>query len=92
MITPPLPQDGGTAQTAIQVYAVNLIEIRLEERWQLISNQSGVTSSFTTKADCHWCVLKSCLFTTCLVSKFTIVTRLSKGRPHVFHIKAEASC
>ena len=29
MITPPLPRDGGTARTEIQVYAVNLIEIRL---------------------------------------------------------------
>ena len=26
--------------TAIQVHAVNLIEIRLEERWQPISHQS----------------------------------------------------
>ena len=40
MITPPLLQDVGTAQTAIQVHAVNLIEIRLGERWQPISNQS----------------------------------------------------
>ena len=37
VITPPLPRNGGTA---IQVHAVNLIEIRLGERWQLISNQS----------------------------------------------------
>ena len=28
VITPPLPRDGGTARTAIQVHAVNLIEIR----------------------------------------------------------------
>ena len=27
VITPPLPGDGGTAQTAIQVHAVNLIEL-----------------------------------------------------------------
>ena len=27
VIKPPLPQDGGTARTAIQVHAVNLIEI-----------------------------------------------------------------
>ena len=40
VITPPLPRDGGTTQTAIQVHAVNLIEIRLGERGQLISNQS----------------------------------------------------
>ena len=40
LITPPLPRDGGTAQTAVQVYAVNLIEIRLGKRWQPISNQS----------------------------------------------------
>ena len=39
VITPPLPQNGGTARTAIQVHVVNLIEIRLGERWQLISNQ-----------------------------------------------------
>ena len=40
VITPPLPRDGGTARTAIQVHAVNLIEIRLGERWQPILNQS----------------------------------------------------
>ena len=40
VITPSLPRDGGTARTAIQVHAVNLIEIRLRERWQSISNQS----------------------------------------------------
>ena len=38
VITPPLPRDRGTARTAIQVHAVNLIEIRLGERWQPISN------------------------------------------------------
>ena len=31
MITPPLPQDGGTARTAIQIDAVDLIDIRLGE-------------------------------------------------------------
>ena len=36
VITPSLPLDGGTARTAIQVHAVNLIEIRLGKRWQLI--------------------------------------------------------
>ena len=40
VITPPLPGDGGTARTAIQVHAVNLIDIRPGERWQPISNQS----------------------------------------------------
>ena len=40
VITPPLHRDGGTARTAIQVYAVNLIEIRLRKRRQFISNQS----------------------------------------------------
>ena len=40
VVTPSLPQDGGTIPTAIQVHAVNLIEIRLGERWQPISNQS----------------------------------------------------
>ena len=39
VITPPLPWDGGTARTAIQVHTVNVIEIRLGERWQPISNQ-----------------------------------------------------
>ena len=34
VITPSLPRDGGTARTAIQVRAVNLIKIRLGERWQ----------------------------------------------------------
>ena len=54
LITPPLPRDGGTARTAIQAHAVNLIEIRLVERWQPILNQSWVTGSPTTnKADCH---------------------------------------
>ena len=33
-------QNGGMARTPIQVHAVNLIEIRLGERWQPISNQS----------------------------------------------------
>ena len=33
VITPPFPRDGGTARTAIQVHAVNLIEIRLGERF-----------------------------------------------------------
>ena len=27
VVIPPLPQDGGMARTAIQVYAVNLIEL-----------------------------------------------------------------
>ena len=40
MITPPLPRDAGTVRTAVQVHAVNLIEIRLGETWQPISNQS----------------------------------------------------
>ena len=40
VVTPTLPRDGGTAGTAIQVHALNLIEIRLGERWQPISNQS----------------------------------------------------
>ena len=40
VITPPLPRGGGTARTAIQMHAVNLIEIGFGERWQPISNQS----------------------------------------------------
>ena len=40
-------------------HAVNLTEIRLGERWQPISNQSLVTGSPTTKAECHWWVPKS---------------------------------
>ena len=32
----------------IQVHAVNLIDIRLGERWQPISNQSSVTGSPST--------------------------------------------
>ena len=40
VITLPLLRDGGTARTAIQVHAVTVFEIRLEERWQPISNQS----------------------------------------------------
>ena len=40
VITPPLPRDGGMARTAIQVHTVNIIEIWLGEKWQLISNQS----------------------------------------------------
>ena len=59
VITPPSPPDGGMAQTAIQVHVVNLIEIRLGERWQPISNQSSVTGSPATKSDCHWWVPKS---------------------------------
>ena len=38
VITPPLPRDGGTVRTAIQVHAVNLIDIKLGERWQPILN------------------------------------------------------
>ena len=33
VITPSLPQDGGTTRTAIQVHVVNLIETSLAERW-----------------------------------------------------------
>ena len=40
VFTPPLPRNGGKARTAIQVHAVNLIEIRLRKKWQPISNQS----------------------------------------------------
>ena len=40
VITPPLPRDGGTARTAIQVHALNQIDIRLEERWQPMSDPS----------------------------------------------------
>ena len=40
VITPPLLRDGGTVRTAIYVHAVNLIEIKLGERLQPISNQS----------------------------------------------------
>ena len=40
VVTPSFPRDGGTARTAIKVHAVNLIEFRLGERWQPISNQS----------------------------------------------------
>ena len=39
VVITPLSRDGGTARTAIQVHAVNLIEIRLGERRQPISNQ-----------------------------------------------------
>ena len=38
VITPSLSRDGGTARTAVQVHAVNLIEFWLGERWQPISN------------------------------------------------------
>ena len=40
VINPFLPRDGGAARSATQVHAVNLIEIRLGERWQPILNQS----------------------------------------------------
>ena len=90
VVTPPLPWDGGTEWIAIQNHAVNLIEIRLGERWQPISNQSWVTGSPTTnKVDCHWWAPKSC--PTYWVSNFTIVIRWSMGRPPVCHIKVEAS-
>ena len=52
VVTPSLPRDGGTAWTAIQIHAVNLIEIRLGERWQPILNQSWVNGiPITDKAD-----------------------------------------
>ena len=55
VITPPLPRDGGTAQTVIQIHVVNQIEIRLGERWQPILNYSQMTGSPTTnKAGCYW--------------------------------------
>ena len=40
VVTPPHPRDGGTTRTAIQVHAVNLIKIRLREKWPPILNQS----------------------------------------------------
>ena len=40
LFSPFLPLDRGTTQTAIQVHAVKLMEIRLGQRWQLVSNQS----------------------------------------------------
>ena len=43
VITRLFPRHGDVARTAIQVHAINLIEIRLGERWQPISNQSLVT-------------------------------------------------
>ena len=90
VVTPPLLRNGGTAWTAIQVHAVNLIEIRLRERWQPVLNQSWVTGSPTSnKADCHRWVPKSRL--TCWVSNFTVVTRWNTGGPPVCHIKVEAS-
>ena len=62
VIIPPLPGDGGMARTAIQVHAVNLIEISLGERWQPILHQSLMTGTPTTnKEGCHWWVTKSCL-------------------------------
>ena len=69
VITRSLPRDRDTALTAIQVHAVNLIEIRLGERWHPISNPSFMTGSLTTnKVECHWLVPKSRLFATCWVS------------------------
>ena len=54
VITPPLPRDGGTARMAIQVHAVDLIEIRLGKRWHRILNQSWLTGSpISNKVDCH---------------------------------------
>ena len=38
VITPPLPRDGSTAQTAIQVHAINLFEIRLGEGSFIVNN------------------------------------------------------
>ena len=63
VMTPLLPRDGGTTGTAIQVHAVNIIDIRLGERWQPISNKSRVTGSPTvSKVNCHhWWVLKCSL-------------------------------
>ena len=61
--TPPLPWDGGMARTAIQVHAINLIELgqgksgsqfRTSRKCKL---QTG--SPTTNKADCHWWAPKS---------------------------------
>ena len=48
----------------LKVHAVNLIEIRLGNRWQPISDQCSVTGGPTTnnKEDCLWKVPKSRLF------------------------------
>ena len=81
----PLPGDGGTSQTVIQVHAVNLIEIRLGERWKPILNQSWVTGSPTTnKANCIWWVPKSHL----LQRAGLATSQLQPGEVWVGHLSA----
>ena len=44
VITSALPWDGGKARNAIQGHAVNLIEIRLGERWKVVETSAGKDS------------------------------------------------
>ena len=74
VVTSPLPRDGDTVLTAIQVHAVNLIEIRLGERWQSISNQSLVTGSPTANTSTTSLVSSS---PTCWRQKLFVITYMS---------------
>ena len=61
--TPPLPWDGGIARTAIQVHAINLIELGQGKSGSPFRTSRGcklpIGSLTTNKADCHWWVPKS---------------------------------
>ena len=61
--TPPLPWDGGMAQTAIQVHAINLIELGQGKSGSPFRTSHGCKlptgSPTTNKAECHWWVPKS---------------------------------
>ena len=56
--TPSLPWDGGMARTAIQVHAINLIELGQGKSGSPFRTSRGCKlstgSPTTNKADCHW--------------------------------------
>ena len=60
--TPPLPWDGGIARTAIQVHAINLIELGRGKSGSPFRTSRGCKlptgSPTTNKEDCHWWVPK----------------------------------
>ena len=75
----PSSWDGGMAQTAIQVHAINLIELGQGKSGSPFQTSRGCKlwtgSPTTNKADCHWWVPKSRLLRQCWVSSFIILTR-----------------
>ena len=65
----PLPWDGGMARTAIQVHAINLIELGQGKSGSPFRTSRGCElptgNPTTNKADCHWWVPQKSPLTTC---------------------------